>query len=308
MQNTKISTNNICEGRVAIVTGAGRGVGRAEALMLARQGAKVVVNDLGVSKDGRDENESPAQQVANEIIAMGGEAIANSSDVSDWTQAGEMIQQAINTFGRLDILVNNAGILRDKMLWNMSEEDFDSVVRVNLKGTFAPIHHAANYWRLQAKSGEQLDARIINTPSSVGMFGNIGQVNYGAAKAGVANLTLNAALELQRIGVTVNAVCPRAETRMTAGLSDADAETIAKRDPDYIATLVAWLASPESKDISGRVFEAWGYGYAVLEGARHGAITPAFKAPTPELNDAIHAIVKNSQTPVHYNRDQFWPL
>lgn len=298
----------LLDGKVAIVTGAGRGVGRAEAMMMAKYGAKIVVNDLGVSKAGLSEGESPAQEVVDEIIAFGGEAVANLGDVSNWDQAGAMIKQAVDTYGGLDILVNNAGILRDRMLWNMTEDDFDLVVKVNLKGSFAMLHHAAVYWRSQYKAGKSVSARVINTPSSVGMFGNIGQVNYGAAKAGVANMTVMAALELKRLGVTVNAVCPRAESRMTAGLVERTAEEMARRSPDFVAALVTWLASDQAAGISGRVFEASGHGYAVLEGARHGAITEACSDDVEEMGDSIHAIVKNSQTPVHYNRDHFWEL
>jgi len=298
----------LCEGRVAIVTGAGRGVGRAEAMMLAKHGAKVVVNDLGGTKDGIGQDLSAAQAVVDEIKAAGGEAIANGADVADWEQAGQMIQQAIDTFGGLDILVNNAGILRDKMLWNITEQDWDAVVRVNLKGTFAPMYHAANYWRAQSKAGNKVDARIINTSSGTGLFGNVGQANYSAAKGGVAIMSVVAALELKRIGVTVNALAPRAESRMTEGLIQRTEEQLARRNPDYIASLVTWLASPESADITGRYFEAWGYGYSVLEGTRHGARCDATVDDPASLNDAIHKIVRNSQTPVHYERDQFHDL
>lgn len=296
------------ENRVAIVTGAGRGVGRAEALMLARHGAKVVVNDLGVAKDGKKEDGSPAEQVVAEIREARGEAVANHADISDWEQSQGLVQQAIDEFGKLDILVNNAGILRDRMLWNMTEVDFDLVIKVNLKGTFNMMHHAAVYWRQQYKADQPVDARIINTASSVGLFGNIGQVNYGASKGGVITMTLMAALELKRIGVTVNAICPRAESRMTEGLIDRSDEEIARRDPAYTAALVAYLASPEAADISGRFFETSGFGYSVLEGARHGAITDATIDGAGELNDAIHRIVRNSQSPAHFNRDQFWDL
>jgi len=276
--------------------------------MLAKHGAKVVVNDLGGSKDGEGKDIGPAQTVVDEITAAGGEAVANGADVSDWSQAQQMIEQAVDTFGRLDVLVNNAGILRDKMLWNISEDDFDAVVRVNLKGTFAPLHHAANYWRIRAKSGESVDARVINTTSSSGLFGNIGQANYAAAKAGVASMTIVAALELKRTGVTVNAIAPRAESRMTAGLIEQTEEEFEKRNPDYVAALVTWLASQESKDITGRFFEAWGWGYAVLEGTRHGARTAATLDAPASLGDSIHRIVRNSQTPVHFNRDQYYDL
>ena len=211
----------ICEGRVAIVTGAGRGVGRAYALMLAKEGAKVVVNDLGGSAAGEGADLTPAQSVVEEIKAAGGEAIVNGSDVSDWTQSQEMVRSAIDAFGGLDILINNAGILRDKMMVNMSESDWDAVIKVHLKGTFAPTHHAANYWRTESKEGRQRDARVINTSSGSGLFGNIGQSNYGAAKAGIASFSIIVARELSRIGVTVNALAPRATTRMTEGLAEA---------------------------------------------------------------------------------------
>ena len=272
---------SLLEGRVAIVTGAGRGLGRAHALKLAEHGAKVVVNDLGSSATGEGIDQTPAQEVVSAIEAMGGSAAVNTSDVSDWTAAQEMIQQAVDTFGRLDILVNNAGILRDRMLVNMSEDEWDSVVKVHLKGTFAPIHHAANYWRLESKAGRPVDARIINTTSHSALFANIGQANYASAKGGIATLTQLSARELSRIGVTVNAIAPRAETRMTAGLSSGQSEErMAKRDPEWIAALVAWLASPEAKDVSGRVFEAWGFGYSVIESWQHGPQMEASKDPT----------------------------
>lgn len=298
----------LCEGRVAIVTGGGRGVGRAHALMLAKHGAKVVVNDLGGSKDGSGEDATPAERVVEEIKAAGGEAVANGADVSDWSQAQGMIEQAVSAFGSLDVLVNNAGILRDKMLWNISEDDFDSVVRVNLKGTFAPLHHAANYWRIQSKSGEKVDARVINTTSSTGLFGNIGQANYAAAKAGVAGLTLTAALELKRTGVLVNAIAPRAETRMTAGLIEQTEEEIEKRNPDYVASLVTWLASSESAGITGRFFEAWGWGYSVLEGTRHSARVDATSDDPERLGAALRRAVRNAGAPMHYNRDHYHDL
>lgn len=298
----------LCEGRVAIVTGAGRGVGRAHALMLAKHGAKVVVNDLGGSKEGLGQDLSPAQTVVNEIRAAGGEAVANGADVADWGQAQALIEQAVEEFGGLDVLVNNAGILRDKMLWNISEEDFDTVVRVNLKGTFAPLHHAANYWRIQAKAGKAVDARVINTTSSSGLFGNVGQANYASAKAAVASMTIVAAMELKRTGVTVNAIAPRAESRMTAGLIQQTEEQLRNRNPDFVASLVTWLASPESADITGRFFEAWGFGYAVLEGTRHGARTDASLDDPASLGESIHRIVRNSQTPMHFNRDHYHDL
>jgi NAD(P)-dependent dehydrogenase (short-subunit alcohol dehydrogenase family) len=281
---------NLLEGRVAIVTGAGRGLGRAHALKLAEHGAKVVVNDLGSSATGEGTDQSPAQEVVAAIEAMGGEAVVNTSDVSNWTAAQEMVQQAIDRFGRLDILVNNAGILRDRMLVNMSEDEWDSVVKVHLKGTFAPIHHAATYWRLESKAGRTVDARIINTTSHSALFANIGQANYAAAKGGIATLTQLAARELGRIGVTVNAIAPRAQTRMTEGLRELTPEQEERRDPEWIAALVAWLASPESKAISGRVFEAWGFGYSVIESWQHGPQMEASRDPT-EIGESVSRIV-----------------
>ncbi|MFN3727641.1 MAG: SDR family oxidoreductase [Allosphingosinicella sp.] len=281
----------LLDGRVAIVTGAGRGVGRAYALMLAKHGAKVLVNDLGSSAAGVGEDQTPAEEVVSEIRGFGGEAAVNTSDVSEWAGAQSMIDQAVEAFGGLDILINNAGILRDRMLVNMSEEEWDSVIKVHLKGTFAPTHHAANYWRLRQKGGHEVDARVINTTSHSALFANIGQSNYAAAKGGIATFTQVAARELQRYGVTVNAIAPRANTRMTEGLREYTEEQLAKRDPEWIAALVTWLASAESKNISGRVFESWGYGYAVMESWQHGPQTEASRDPG-ELGDRIRQIVR----------------
>ncbi|UCV23653.1 SDR family oxidoreductase [Ferribacterium limneticum] len=294
----------LCEGRVAIVTGAGRGLGRAHALMLARHGAKVVVNDLGSRADGVGNDATPAQEVVNLIRAEGGEAVVDTSDVSDWAAAKGMVDLALSEFGRLDILVNNAGILRDRMLANMSEEEWDLVVKVHMKGTFAPIHHAANYWRDQTKAGQVVDARVINTTSHSALFANVGQANYAAAKAGIATLSILAARELQRYGVTVNAIAPRAETRMTQGLRELTDEQRDRRDPDWIAALVTWLASPESKHVSGRVFEAWGYGYSVIESWQHGPRTDATKNPET-LGPAISEIVKSARKNAGIDRDTY---
>jgi NAD(P)-dependent dehydrogenase (short-subunit alcohol dehydrogenase family) len=281
---------SLLNGRIAIITGAGRGLGRAYALMLAKHGAKVLVNDLGSSTSGDGADQSPAQEVVSAIETAGGQAAVNTSDVADWKGAEEMIQQAVETFGGLDILVNNAGILRDRMLVNMTEQEWDSVIRVHLKGTFAPMHHAANYWRSRSKAGKAVDGRIINTTSHSALFANVGQANYAAAKGGIATLSQVAARELQRIGVTVNAIAPRANTRMTEGLRDYTEEQIERRNPEWIAALVAWLASSESREISGRVFEAWGYGYAVLESWQHGPQAVATRDPT-ELGPTIRQIV-----------------
>lgn len=294
----------LCEGRVAIVTGGGRGVGRAHALMLAEHGAKVVVNDLGSAPDGRGGDATPGDQVVAEIRAAGGEAVLNTGDVSDGKAAEDMIRQAVDTFGKLDILINNAGILRDKLLINMSEEDWDTVIRVHLKGTFLPMHHAGIYWRLQSKAGRAVDGRVINTTSHSGIFGNVGQGNYAAAKAGIAGLTLVAAREFQRLGVTVNAIAPRANTRLTEGLAQWTPEQVERRLPTWTAALVTWLASPESKGISGRVFESWGYGYTVAEGWQHGATTEASKDPL-KVGPAIRDIVARSRKNAGIERDNW---
>ena len=250
----------LCEGRIAVVTGAGRGIGREHALMLAHNGAKVVVNDLGGDVDGSGGDLSPAQQVVNEITEAGGEAVVNGDDVSDFDGAKRMIDTAIEHFGGLDVVVNNAGILRDRMLTNMTEAEWDAVIAVHLKGTFAPSRHAAAYWREQAKAGESNDARIINTSSVSGIYGNPGQTNYGAAKAGIAAFTIIAAQELHRYGVTVNAVAPAALTRMTEnlGMGQGSEEEREQMSPRWIAPIVTWLASAESAPVTGRVFEASG--------------------------------------------------
>ena len=284
----------LCEGRVAIVTGAGRGLGRAHAVALAKQGAKVVVNDLGSAASGEGVDTSPAEQVVAEIKAMGGQAIVDTSDAASWAGAQAMVDAAIGQLGGLDIIVNNAGILRDRMLVNMTEDEWDSVIRVHMKSTFAVTNRAAQYWRAEAKEGRMPDARVINTTSHSGLYCNIGQANYAAAKAGIASFSIVAARELQRYGVTVNAIAPRATTRMTEGLREWDDEALRMRDPDWVATLVAWLASPESKDISGRVFEAWGYGITIAESWQHGATTPASLDPTT-LGAGIMEAHRNSR-------------
>jgi NAD(P)-dependent dehydrogenase (short-subunit alcohol dehydrogenase family) len=263
----------LCAGRVVIITGAGRGVGRGHALEFARQGAKVVVNDLGGGTDGSGHSSGPAHDVVEEIRAMGGEAIANTDDVSDYEAAGRIVQIAIDTFGRLDVLVNNAGILRDRMLANMSPEEWDDVIRVHLRGTFSTSHHAAAYWRDQSKAGEPVNARLINTSSASGIYGNPGQTNYAAAKAGIAAFTLVAAMELERYGVTVNALYPSAMTRLVALASKREqppAGSFDPMDPDNVAPLVVWLGSTESRGITGRVFGVGGGRIAVAEGWHPG--------------------------------------
>jgi NAD(P)-dependent dehydrogenase (short-subunit alcohol dehydrogenase family) len=256
------------EGKVAIVTGAGRGIGREHALALAEAGAKVVVNDVGASLAGEGSDSSPAQSVVNEIVAVSGEAVASYDDVSDFGAAEQMIRRAIDRFGGLDILVNNAGILRDRMLVNMSEHEWDAVIAVHLKGHFAPTRHAAAYWRERAKAGETLRARVINTSSPSGVFGNVGQANYGAAKAAIAGFTLIAAQELQRYGVTVNCLAPNARTRMTEetfGELPAPQEgEFDPLDPANMSPLVVALAADEAQDITGQCFFVWGGAVNVL--------------------------------------------
>jgi short-subunit dehydrogenase len=262
----------LCEGRVCIVTGAGRGIGREHSLMLAAEGAKVIVNDLGGSRDGTGTDRGPAQEVVDEIIAAGGEAVVNTDDISDWAGAERLIAQAIDTYGRLDVLINNAGILRDRMLTNMSEAEWDAVIKVHLKGTAGPAHFAAAYWRDRSKAGETVDARIINTTSPSGIYGNIGQTNYGAAKGGTASFTIIAADELARYGVTVNAIAPAAFTRLTAdlGIGDAPDEVKEAMSAKWIAPIVVWLASEESRGVTGRVFDVRGDLLAVSEGWHQG--------------------------------------
>ena len=258
--------SRLLEGRVAIVTGAGRGIGRAHAVELASHGAKVVVNDYGVSLAGEGTAESPADEVVELIRSSGGDAVTNGADVADFDAAAAMVQQAIDTFGGLDILVNNAGFVRDRMLVNTSEEEWDAVIRVHLKGHFAPLRHAGAYWRVESKEGRQRAARVINTSSGAGLQGSVGQATYSAAKAGIAGLTLVAAQEMGRYGVTVNAIAPVARTRMTEGAFDTSAMAV----PEDNSPLVAWLASEEAGDVTGRVIEIDGGTITVENGWAHG--------------------------------------
>ncbi len=272
----------LCEGRVSIITGAGRGIGREYALMPAAHGAAVVVNDLGGARDGSGASLGPAQEVVDEIVKNGGQAIANGDDISDFAAAARMIRGTIDHFGHLDALINNAGILRDRMLVNMAEAEWDAVIKVHLKGTFAPAHHAAAHWRELVKQGQKVDARIINTTSVSGIYGNAGQSNYGAAKAGIAGFTLIAARELRRYGITVNAIAPGALTRLTEdlGMGQASEEDKARMHPRWIAPIVTWLASSQSAHITGRVFEASGAVLAVAEGWHRGPTTAPVDDPT----------------------------
>ena len=267
----------ICDGKVVIVTGAGRGIGRGHAIEFARQGAKVVVNDLGGARDGVGGDLTPAQEVVAEITGMGGEAIANGDDVSSWDGAANMVRQAIDHFGTLHVLVNNAGILRDRMLTNMTEAEWDGVIQVHLKGTFAPTRHAAAYWREQIKNDKQVEgAAVINTSSTSGLFGNPGQTNYGAAKAGIASFSIIASAELGRYGVTVNCISPGARTRMTEDLAYGQ-RTIEKGafdylSPDNVAPTVVWLGSnePAARAVTGRVFLVNGGRISCMEGWEGG--------------------------------------
>ncbi len=264
--------DRICEGRVVIVTGAGRGIGREHALELARQGAKVVVNDLGVTNSGEVSGNGPANEVVQAIRDMGGEAVANGADVADWREAKELVRQAIDTFGKLDVVVNNAGFVRDRMFVSCSEDEWDAIIRVHLKGHFCVSRHAAAYWREQVKAGAEVDARIINTSSGAGVLGSVGQSSYSAAKAGIATLTLVQSAELRRYGVTANAICPIARTRMTeSAFGDAmkkPDEGFDVNDPANVAPFVVWLASEESKDVTGRVWEVFGGTITVFDGYR----------------------------------------
>ena len=262
-------------GKVAIVTGAGRGIGREHALALALAGARIVVNDLGASITGEGADEGPAHDVVREIEALGGAAVANGENVADFAGAKRMIEQAIDRFGRLDILVNNAGILRDRMLVNMEETEWDSVIEVHLKGHFAPTHHAAGHWRELSKSGEEVRARVVNTSSPSGVFGNVGQANYGAAKAGIVGFTLIAAQELQRYGVTVNALAPNARTRMTEaafGEMPPPEDGFDPFDPANNSPIVVALCTDEAQDITGQVFFVYGGVVNMLRGWEAGEL------------------------------------
>jgi NAD(P)-dependent dehydrogenase (short-subunit alcohol dehydrogenase family) len=263
------------DGKVAVVTGAGRGIGREHALALARAGAKIIVNDLGASLAGEGADEGPAHDVVREIEALGGEAIADGENVADFAGAKRLIDSAVAAFGRLDILVNNAGILRDRMLVNMEEHEWDAVIEVHLKGHFAPTRHAAAHWRERSKAGEQVAGRVINTSSPSGVFGNVGQLNYGAAKAGIVGFTLIAAQELQRYGVTVNAIAPNARTRMTEaafGEIPPPDDGFDAADPANNSPIVVALCAEEAQSITGQVFFIYGGVVNMLSGWQAGEL------------------------------------
>lgn len=265
--------------------------------MLAAHGAKVVVNDLGADVHGGGHSAGPAHDVVAEIEAAGGQAVVNGDDVSTWDGAERLVTQAIDTYGTLDVVINNAGILRDRMLTNMTEAEWDAVIAVHLKGTAGPSHHAAAWWRDKVKAGGEVKGRIINTSSPSGIYGNVGQTNYGAAKAGIAAFTLIAAKELARYGVTVNAVAPAALTRMTEnlGMGQADDMTKAMMSPRWIAPIVTWLASEESGDVTGRVFDVTGQALSVAEGWHRG---PTQEHPTDDpaqLGELVRSLVATAR-------------
>jgi len=298
----------LLDGRVVIVTGAGGGIGRAHALAFAAEGARVVVNDIGVGLDGSPAGGgSAAQGVVDEITAAGGEAVTSGANVADWAQAEGLVQTAVDTFGGLDVLVNNAGIVRDRMFANTSEEEFDAVVAVHLKGHFATMRHAAAYWRGLIKAGnaspDSLNARIVNTSSGAGLQGSVGQANYSAAKAGIAALTLVASAEMGRYGVTVNAIAPSARTRMTETVfadmmstQDKDFDAMA---PENVSPLVVWLGSVESKDVTGKMFEVEGGIIRVAEGwARGGETDKGARWDPVELGPVVTDLLEKSRTPL----------
>jgi NAD(P)-dependent dehydrogenase (short-subunit alcohol dehydrogenase family) len=294
--------NGICSGRVVVVTGAGRGLGRAHALAFAAEGARVVVNDFGVGPDGVPDADSPAARVAEEIRAAGGEAIGHTGDIATGEGAASLIRAAVETYGGLDTVVNNAGFLRDRMLVNLDEEDWDAVVRVHLKGHFLPLRHAAAHWRAETKAGRRPVARIVNTGSGAGLLGSVGQGNYSAAKAGIVALTLVAAAELGRYGVQVNAVAPAARTRMTehtfAATMAAPATGFDAMAPENVSPLVVWLGSAACAGVTGRVFEAEGGRITVMEGWRPGPTADKGTRWSPgEAGEAARELLARAEPP-----------
>lgn len=294
----------ICEGRIVIVTGSGRGLGRAHALELAHQGARVVVNDLGCELDGTGGGSGPAGEVVEEIRAAGGEAIANGDDVADFAGAARMVAAAVEAFGGLDAVVSNAGFVRDRMFANVAEDEWDAVVRVHLKGHFAVARHAAAHWRDQAKAGAPVDARLVNTSSGAGILGSVGQAAYSAAKAGIATLTLVQAAELGRYGVTANALCPAARTRMTEGVFTEMMATPDQPDafdamaPENVSPLVAWLVSTESAGVTGRMFEVEGGKVGIATGWQHGpTVDKGDRWEAAELGPVVAGLLEQAPAP-----------
>ncbi|WP_406371021.1 SDR family oxidoreductase [Streptomyces sp. NBC_00647] len=297
-----MSARLLCEGRVVIVTGAGRGLGRAHALAYAAEGARLVVNDLGVGLDGTPGPDSPARQVAEEIRAAGGEAVTHGGDIATTEGAASLVRTALETYGRLDTLVNNAGFLRDRMLVNLDEDDWDAVMRVHLKGHFLPLKHAAAHWRAEAKAGRAPDARVVNTSSGAGLLGSVGQGNYSAAKAGIVGLTLVAAAEMGRYGVQVNAIAPAARTRMTertfADAMTAPGSGFDAMAPGNVSPLVVWLGSAASAGVTGRVFETEGGRITVMEGWRPGPSADKGSRWSPaEAGETVRKLLTEAETP-----------
>jgi NAD(P)-dependent dehydrogenase (short-subunit alcohol dehydrogenase family) len=291
----------ICDGRVVIITGAGRGLGREHALAFAAEGAKVVVNDVGASLQGDGNDMSPAQEVVDLIRANGGEAITNGDDIADWEGAGRLVQSAIDTFGGLDTVVTNAGIVRDRMFVNMSVDEWDAVIRVHLRGTFCPVKHAVDYWRAESKAGRPREGRVVTTSSGAGLHGSVAQTNYSAAKAGIATFTINIAAELGRIGVNANSIAPSARSRMT---EEAFAEMMAKpetgfdaMDPANISPLVVWLGSGDC-NVSGRIFECAGGLISLADGWQVGAeFDKGAKWDPAEIGSVVDDLVKAAPAP-----------
>jgi NAD(P)-dependent dehydrogenase (short-subunit alcohol dehydrogenase family) len=292
----------ICAGRVVIITGAGRGIGREHALGFAREGARVVVNDLGVERDGTGASTGPAQQVVDEICASGGVAVANTDDITDWEGAARLVATAIETFGGLDVLVNNAGFVRDRMLFTTSEEEWDAVIRVHLKGHFAVTRHASEHWRARSKAGDTVDARIVNTSSGAGLMGSVGQGAYSAAKGGIVALTLVEAAEMARYGVTANAIAPAARTRMTDAVfgdrMQVPESGFDVNDPANISPLVVWLGSADARDVTGRIFEVEGGVISVADGWQHGpGLDKGARWEPAEVGPAVRELLKQAPAP-----------
>ncbi|MDW8810761.1 SDR family oxidoreductase [Streptomyces scabiei] len=292
----------LCEGRVVVVTGAGRGLGRAHALAYAAEGARVVVNDLGVGLDGTPDPDSPAARVVEEIRARGGEAVAHGGDIATTDGAASLVRTALDTYGRLDTLVNNAGFLRDRMLVNLDEDDWDAVLHVHLKGHFLPLRHAAAHWRAETKAGRTPTARIVNTSSGAGLLGSLGQGNYSAAKAGIVALTLVAAAELARYGVHVNAIAPAARTRMTetvfAETMTAPGTGFDAMAPENVSPLVVWLGSAASDGVTGRVFETEAGRITVMEGWHPGPTEDKGARRTPgEAGETVRKLLAEAARP-----------
>lgn len=292
----------ICDGRVVIITGAARGLGRSYALAFAREGAKVVVNDLGTSLQGEGRDTSAAQAVADEVSAFGGQAVANGDDVADWDGAGRIVKSALDAFGDLHVIVNNAGVVRDRMFVSQSVDEWDAVLRVHLRGHFCVASHAVAYWRARQKAGATVDARIINTSSGAGLHGSLSQAAYSAAKGGIASLTLVQAAELKRYGITANALAPAARTRMTEGAFADKMKRVEQgfdaQDPDNVAPAVVWLGSAHSAHVTGCVFWLEGGRIMLCDGWQDGpAIDKNGRWAPAEVGDAVSELLAKRRSP-----------